>query len=152
MIARHSPSPKPVPYPGGFVVKKGSKIRPWISGAIPMPVSTTSSRMRCSSRLSRVVTVSRGPGRRRDLLRALDERPAPGGSAKQLDLASHDRKRIIELVGDAGQERAHRGQLLGVSQRLFRLPTFRGVAHDARDEGALRRLERTEADFDRKLG
>src|SRR5881409_457424 len=70
-------------------------------------------------------------GRRRDLLRALDERPAPGGSAQQLDLAPHDRKRIIELVGDAGQQRAHRGQLLGVSQRLFRLPTFRDVAHDA---------------------
>src|SRR5436309_13067151 len=65
MIARHSPSPKPVPCPGGFVGKKGSENRPWISGAIPMPVSATSSRMDCSSRLSRVVRVSRGPGRPR---------------------------------------------------------------------------------------
>src|SRR3989449_1999767 len=63
MTARHSRSPKPVPYPGGFVVKKGSKILAWISAAIPVPVSAPSSRMRSSSRLARVVTVSRrGPG------------------------------------------------------------------------------------------
>ena len=34
-------SPKPVPTPGGFVVKKGSKRRVWISGGMPGPVSAT---------------------------------------------------------------------------------------------------------------
>src|SRR3990167_3794823 len=45
-IPRHSESPRPVPWPGGFVVKKGSKIRPWISGGMPAPGSATVKTMR----------------------------------------------------------------------------------------------------------
>jgi hypothetical protein len=37
-----SPSPSPVPWPAGFVVKNGSKIRSRISGATPGPVSQMS--------------------------------------------------------------------------------------------------------------
>jgi len=33
--------PKPVPLPGGFVVKNGSKIRWRISAGMPLPVSRT---------------------------------------------------------------------------------------------------------------
>ena len=35
-------SPKPVPFPGGFVVKKGSTILPMFSLSIPLPVSLIS--------------------------------------------------------------------------------------------------------------
>lgn len=34
-------SPRPVPSPRSFVVKKGSKIRDWVSLSIPTPVSVT---------------------------------------------------------------------------------------------------------------
>ncbi len=36
--------------------------------------------------------------------------PAP----QQMGLTDHDGERIVELVGDAGQELAHRGELLGL--------------------------------------
>jgi len=39
MMPRQSGSPKPVPTPGGFVVKKGSKSRACRAGGIPGPVS-----------------------------------------------------------------------------------------------------------------
>src|SRR5713101_8527396 len=39
MIPKLSDSPRPVPCPDGFVVKNGSKIRSWMSGGIPGPVS-----------------------------------------------------------------------------------------------------------------
>ena len=39
MMPRHWDSPSPVPSPGGCVVKKGSKSRARISGAMPGPVS-----------------------------------------------------------------------------------------------------------------
>ena len=41
-MAFREESPRPVPLPGGLVVKKGSKIRSRVSGAMPTPVSTTS--------------------------------------------------------------------------------------------------------------
>jgi hypothetical protein len=35
--------PSPVPFPGPFVVKKGSKIWPSVAASIPWPVSLTAS-------------------------------------------------------------------------------------------------------------
>jgi hypothetical protein len=52
---RQMGSPSPVPTPIGLVVKKGSKIRSITSGAIPLPVSLTSTRTR-PSRSRAVVT------------------------------------------------------------------------------------------------
>jgi hypothetical protein len=40
-IPWHIESPSPVPWPEGFVVKNGSKIRAAISGGIPGPLSVT---------------------------------------------------------------------------------------------------------------
>ena len=36
-------SPRPVPFPGSFVVKNGSKMRSRISSGMPCPVSLTTS-------------------------------------------------------------------------------------------------------------
>ena len=36
-------SPRPVPFPSSLVVKKGSKIRAFVSASMPVPVSLTAS-------------------------------------------------------------------------------------------------------------
>ena len=55
MMPRQSDSPRPVPSPGAFVVKNGSKILPWISGGMPGPVSATASWNRAPDGSSPVV-------------------------------------------------------------------------------------------------
>ena len=55
--------PSPVPTPGGFVVKKGSKIRAWRAAAEAGPVSVTVSTIRCCAGSYCVVRVTSGsPG------------------------------------------------------------------------------------------
>ena len=53
-----SDSPNPVPWPGGLVVKKGSKIRPLISEGMPGPLSVTVSWTDRRFGMVRVVSVS----------------------------------------------------------------------------------------------
>ena len=58
-MPRQSDSPSPVPSPGGFVVKKGSKILARIAAGIPGPVSAMARRTCCPVRSRPVVMVSR---------------------------------------------------------------------------------------------
>ena len=49
-------SPRPVPLPGGFVVKKGSKALATVSSLIPAPVSSTISRTPFSNSVAWIVS------------------------------------------------------------------------------------------------
>ena len=59
-------------------------------------------------------------GRPSDLLGSHREGPVPDRLPQEFDLDRDDRKRITQFVGDARQDGAHRSQLLGLPQRLFR--------------------------------
>src|SRR5690349_20067289 len=50
-------SPKPVPSPTPFVVKKGSKMRDWTSAGMPGPLSAISTRTKSFSRAVRMVSL-----------------------------------------------------------------------------------------------
>ena len=55
-------------------------------------------------------------GRGLDLLRPLSRMGLAGPSSKKAGLAEDHHQRIVELMGDPGQEVAHRGQLLCLEQ------------------------------------
>ena len=57
-----------------------------------------------------------------DLSRAPDERGLGHGLAQQLRLSREHGQRVVQLVGDAGQQRAHGRHLLALQQPLRPLP------------------------------
>ena len=107
-------SPSPVPTPTGLVVKKGSKMRPSISGGMPQPVSRTST------------TTAGSPCRARH--QRGSRRSPPGHGLRRVDQQVEEHLAQPRLVaqhqGHLAESRTSRARL-----RILVRPSHRRVQH-----------------------
>ena len=66
-------------------------------------------------------------------------------------IAADDGQHVVEVVGHATRQPAHRFHLLGVHQLLLQGLALADVGHEGNAEDALRTFDETEADLNRKL-